>query len=797
MPPDGDDPDRRPLDLITEMSAVANYAEDPTEAFLYAVRRTATFLGWPVGHAWRARPDNGFESTCTWYVEDLPEIRRFTEASECSVLEPGVGLPARVVDDPRSVLVGDLAGQQDFRRTLTASEAGLRTALLVPVMVGRRVGAVLEFYTTRDTTVDPTTLTVLNQVGLQLGRVIERDRARLDLEVSRARQKQVLDTANDAFVAMGRTGRITVWNKAAEKMFGWDAEEVLGRTVSEVIIPPRFREAHNKKLRTVLENGHVASGDRRSEALLMHRDGHELPVEISRWMIDESEPTHLYGFIRDLSDRHRFEQQLRGQAQFDPLTHVASREHLISHLCEVLGRRKQIKGDVAVVFADIDQFGLINDSLGHGVGDEVLVTVAARFAGVIEETDFIARLAADEFVIVRENVTSRNQVEVLAQQLIGSLQEPLQLVDDTVFVTVSIGSAFLGSVCSGTAASNAERLIHAAGSAMLSARSSGSGYHQSPQDVHCNETPVRRHIVSDLRNAFHQGEFRIHYQPQVDIADGTTIGVEALLRWIHPEQGLLPPVTFIDALERSGMIIPVGRWVIEQVVEQARIWQSERVATGPPLEVWVNVSTRQFAQSDLVSTIDDVLDGAGLDPSRVQLGVEVTESSLMGNPEHALTRLHDLCDLGVDLAIDDFGTGYSSLSYLKHFPATALKIDRSFILGIAENDIDRSIVEGIVGLARSLDLQTIAEGVETEAQLNALRDLGIDIAQGYLFSRPQSASALTELISNRSHRTVPTRNQYRPASPQTPVTSSAATGPTKCSSERHSGGPTSSSHSAA
>jgi diguanylate cyclase (GGDEF)-like protein len=419
------------------------------------------------------------------------------------------------------------------------------------------------------------------------------------------------------------------------------------------------------------------------------------------------------------------EERYRGLAMHDALTDLPNRRHFLERLDAVLNARRT--AHVAVLLLDLDDFKVVNDSLGHETGDELLRTLAARLARTVRAGDLVARLGGDEFVVLCEGVESADSAEVLAGRLAAAWEQPFQLAGSAHYAKASVGIA----LAEPDRDTSAEELMREADAAMYRAKDRRSGwaiFHEDMQSQALNHLRVE----SELRRALDRDELRLAYQPIVSTDSGEPVGVEALLRWQHPERGLLGPFDFLDVAERSGLIVPIGRWVVAEACRQVAVWNAGRA--GEPLHLTVNVSAAQIASDSLEADVAGALLASGLSPKL--LGLEITEHALIDNPDEAQRLLLALRARGVRLLLDDFGTGYSSLGYLRRFRIDAVKIDRTFVAGMHENVDQHAIVEAIVRMANALGLEVVAEGVELDEQLAALRALGGERAQGFLFSRP-------------------------------------------------------------
>jgi diguanylate cyclase (GGDEF)-like protein len=413
------------------------------------------------------------------------------------------------------------------------------------------------------------------------------------------------------------------------------------------------------------------------------------------------------------------------------------------HLDLALARAERHRTAVAVLNLDLNRFKLVNDSLGHKAGDVLLMTIASRLHGAVRESDTVARLSGDEFVAILSEHPDESLSPDVVNRIMRALAQPMTLEGKEYTVTCSIGVAAYAA--DGTPAHN---LIEHADIAMYSAKKLGRNCWQFYQSAMNDDAQERLRIETALRSALERDEFVLHYQPQVDLATGEIVGMEALLRWQHPELGMVPPGRFIGVAEDTGLIVPIGAWVMRAACTQAKAWHDLGLA---PLRVAVNLSARQFAQPGLVASISAVLAETGLPAECLEL--ELTESLFVDDVTQAVELLHQLKNLGVALSIDDFGTGYSSFSYLRTFPIDVLKIDRSFVADIASDADEAAIVVSIIALARNLKLRVIAEGVESAAQLDFLRAHGCDEMQGYHFSRPVPAGEFEQML--RSRRALP------------------------------------------
>jgi diguanylate cyclase (GGDEF)-like protein/PAS domain S-box-containing protein len=432
------------------------------------------------------------------------------------------------------------------------------------------------------------------------------------------------------------------------------------------------------------------------------------------------------------------ERRLAFLAQFDPLTGLANRTLLADRFSQMIVQARRRGTPLGVLFIDLDDFKLVNDRLGHSAGDVLLAETALRLQAAVRSGDTVARISGDEFAVVLADLARPDDAAVVAQKILDRLAEPFALSGEQTFVTASIGiAAFPGD------GGDVETLLGAADAAMYRAKQSGRNAYQFFTAEITQRTRARAQLAFELRRALERGEFALAYQPKFDLASGQACGAEALLRWMHPERGVVSPAEFIPVLEDTGLIVQVGEWVIRRACEDLKLW----IGCGlQPMPVAINLSARQFRQKDLDARIRALVDAAGVDPALLEL--EITESQLMEDPEHAIRIMRSLRDGGIRIAIDDFGTGYSSLAYLTRFPVKSLKIDRSFVADVFSDHADAAIVRTIIEMAHQLGFTVVAEGVETDRQAAFLRQFGCEQAQGFLFARPMAAADVSVLITS-------------------------------------------------
>ena len=549
--------------------------------------------------------------------------------------------------------------------------------------------------------------------------------------VSQSRFENIAATSPDGIICADHRGLITFWNAACERLFGFPADEAIGASL-DLIVPERMRGGHGGGLHRVAAGGTPRLVGTTVELDAATRDGDEFPIELSLSMWRESGFASFGAIIRDISERRANETRLFNQAHVDSLTNLPNRAVLLNRVAECAKQDEHF----AILMIDLDGFKNVNDTLGHTAGDLVLRQVAKRLLECVRPIDTVARLGGDEFAILMPGRPSREVVGAEADCLIATVGTPCVVDGQLVHVGASIGIAF--GPADGI---HAEDLLSAADLAMYQAKGEGRNcrrFYAAP----LREAAVnRRAFEGELRRAIDDDEFELFYQPQVRMSDRVLLGVEALLRWRHPKHGLLTPDRFLPTIE-TGLLAPeIGRWVMDTACRDA-VRIRRRM---PALVMGVNLFGAQFHTGNLAEDVCDVLRRTGLPAAGLEL--EITENIVLRHDDTMLEPLRELRAMGVGIAFDDFGTGFASLSLLKRYPLTRLKIDRCFVREICADRVDAAVVNALVYLASSLDVEVIAEGVETEAQSDLLRASGCRVAQGYLYGRPMPLAKLQSLIA--------------------------------------------------
>lgn len=552
---------------------------------------------------------------------------------------------------------------------------------------------------------------------------------------SEERLASFLDTANDLIMSIAPDGRFLYVNEAWQKTLGYTFEEVGALSFFDIV------HAESREQCSV-EIGRVVAGDTLSplEALLTAKNGRTIVVEGNLTCgFGASDHRVIWGICRDITERKQAEEQLYRLAHHDTLTGLPNRILFLDRLQQAKALANRYRHQLAVLFLDLDRFKIINDTLGHPVGDKLLLKVAQRIAGCVREVDTVARIGGDEFTIILVNVDNLDDVKRVAQKILQSLSVSFTVDTYELFITASIGITLYP-----VDGDNLDTLVKKADIAMYHAKGEGRNNFQFYTPRMDENADKRLLLETSLRKALDNGEFRLYYQPKVDVVTKAITAMEALLRWEHPTLGLVSPADFIPLAEETGLIIPIGEWVLRTACLQNREWQRQGL---PRMRVAVNLSGFQFQQKNLLEMITSSLDETGLDAEFLEL--EITESVIMQNPDFAVSVLNALREIGIHISIDDFGTGYSSLAHLKRFSVNTLKIDKSFVRDVEINSADAAITTAIIAMGNSLNLKVIAEGVETEGQLCFLSENNCDEVQGYLFSTPMPSHEVPGFLAER------------------------------------------------
>lgn len=526
-------------------------------------------------------------------------------------------------------------------------------------------------------------------------------------------------------------------NPAFERITGYTAQEAVGR-IGRFLMRDDLAQPGLNEIRTALREkrpGHAVLRSYRKDGTMFWNELFISPISDA----SRHDVTHFVSVVNDVSDRMQYQTALEHQATHDNLTGLANRNLLNDRIAQAIGHARRVDRQVAVLLLDLDHFKHVNDAYGHTAGDTLLKEISARLRGCVREIDTVARLGGDEFVIVLTDLTQAEDAEHIAGKIRDTLAAPIRIEGREMFVGASIGIALYPRD-----GEHGEILLRNADIAMYRVKEHGrNNVHRFSPEL-ASLALDRVDLEGSLRRALERHEFTLHYQPKVDVISRRIVGAEALLRWEQPQVGLIYPGEFVRLAEETGLILPIGAWVIREAFRQQAAW---RDAGLPPIKLSINISPRQFRQEDLIQFVADALRETGADPAAFTF--ELTESMVMHDVESTLASLRALKQLGIALSLDDFGTGYSSLSYLRRFPIDEVKIDRSFVSELHHNEDDAAIAAAVVAMAHSLGLRVVAEGVELDAQFAALEKLGCHEVQGYLLGRPIDAETFTALLSGQ------------------------------------------------
>jgi diguanylate cyclase (GGDEF)-like protein/PAS domain S-box-containing protein len=619
-----------------------------------------------------------------------------------------------------------------------------QSVLAVPLFMKGELGALL--VVASPSPIPGSTTDGLEALCLQVALALDSAALTEDLlrRQSEARFASLVQNSSDLIIVVDADSTIRYVSPSVERVLGYVSGELEGTKLTALI--------HPEDKTQILQL--LTSADRddgaQSEAIefrLHHRDDRWLEVETLRTnLLQDPNVRGIVLNTRDISERKAFEEQLQHQSLHDSITNLANRALFKDRVEHALERQARDDKPVTILFMDLDDFKTVNDSLGHAAGDLMLAQVGDRLRNCLRAADTAARLGGDEFAILLENVGQGVEPGEVAARILAALEGPFHLEGKEVFIRASIGIA-TAPFGSETRPKDSEELLRNADVAMYMAKEAGKGRYQVFEPAMHNTALRRLELKADLQRATDHGEFVLHYQPVIELETGGICGLEALLRWNHPQRGLIPPLEFIPLAEETGLIVPIGNWVMREACRQA-VLLHERFGTDPPLHMAVNLSARQLQRPEIVAEVAEILMDSGLEPGTLIL--EITESVMMRDVDLTIQRLTELKELGVKLAVDDFGTGYSSLNYIRRFPVDILKVDKSFVEGVNKGGEESALTAAIIELAAILKLRPVAEGIERADQLERLLDLHCDLGQGFYFARPLPMDGIDELLVTRT-----------------------------------------------
>ena len=725
--------DERLLRLEYEISRIL--AEDDAEAAMRAaIGAICESQKWDAGHYWSLDEENGVMRIHTDWTIETEAIQKVVRQARALACGRGVGLAGTVWQTGESLWVPDLRSDKRLLRKQLTQQTGWNSAFLCPVVSKGQIIGVLDFNARHIPEPDDRLLQVMHVLGSRIGSFYARASALARLRESEERYASTFELAAIGISHVALDGRFIHVNCRLCEMLGYTRDELLELTVRQISHPDDVAVSHKdlSRLRSAQIDSFMV------EKRYVRKDGAPIWVRITIASKRQPDGRPLYdiSIVEDISERRRAEERIQYLATHDEMTNLPNRamfSQLVTHAIEQ-GRRYRRR--FAILFIDLDRFKIVNDSLGHEAGDELLRVMALRLREGLRSSDVVARLGGDEFVLLVEELATPHVAATVARNILSVVLKPVEIMGHECRVTASTGISVYPED-----AQDAKTLMKNADMAMYVAKEEGKNNYQFYSPDISALSMERLALETHLRRALDRNELSLHYQAKVDFKTGEIRGVEALLRWWNPDLGSVPPARFIPIAEDCGVIVPIGRWAIKTACAQAAAWLREGL---PRVCMAINISPRQFQDPNLLDDIIGVLEETGIPPALLEF--EITESMLMHNNDQAVEKLCAIKDLGVRVAIDDFGTGYSSLSQLKRFPIDTLKVDRSFIRDIPGNSEDRAITEAIIAMGKSLGVVVVAEGVETADQQTFLSSRACDEMQGFFFSRPSPPEAFAELL---------------------------------------------------
>ena len=715
-------------------------SDSPVEVVPEIIQVMCETLGWVCGALWALDKSNGsMHRIAVWSVPDA-QVERFYRASGDTLQPTRTSLLGRTLRSARPVWINDVLQDRNFLRTVFAREASLHASFAFPVQSSGELLGVVELFSQQVQKPDHDMLKSAHFIGRHIGQFFQRRQAEEALRESEAHFRALVEQASDSFYVHDTEGRFINVNQRGCDCLGYTREELMEMRVEDIDV-----DLVRGELRDLLGQ-QAGKQPIARESWYRCKDGSVFPVEIRTGPIEIDGHQHLLSLVRDVTERKLLQDHIKHLAYHDALTDLPNRAMFNRHLNEAIEHAKQNHKNLAVLFIDLDRFKNINDTLGHNAGDRLLQEMAVRLTSTMRDgdlvthlggtNDLVARLGGDEFVVLIEDVTDSSQISHVARNILDRLVEEYSLNGQLVHITASIGVSMFPD--DGV---DEFSLMKHADIAMYRAKERGKNnfqFYSAQMSLHSAELLA---LESDLRRALERKEFILHYQAKVEARTGRLTGVEALVRWNHPELGLLHPEHFIPLAEESGLIVPLSQWVLREACTQNCAWQEQGL---PVFRMAINMSARQFADDNLLGDTANTLHEVGMDPSLLE--IEITESMMMHNANRTIQVLTKFKTMGIRIAIDDFGIGYSSLSHLKQFPIDIIKIDRSFVQDIPGEEADEAIAEAIIAMGKSMKMTVVAEGVEIDTQLEFLCQRGCDEIQGYFFSRPIPADAFADLI---------------------------------------------------
>lgn len=736
----GEKRDQRLLRLEQEIGGILE-ADDADPALVGAIRAICESEKWDAGHYWRLdEAHQVMRIHAGWSVEPvrIQQVMRQARGLACA---PGIGLAGTVWQTGELLWVPDLRREPRALSRHLPEQTGWNSALLGPVVAKGQIVGVLEFNAGFIPEPDEQLSRAIRVLGNRLGSYYSRTTALRRLLESEERYSSTIELAAIGISHVDPDGRFIHVNRRLCDMLGYTRDELLGLTVRQISHPDDVSVADKDVSR--LRSGEIESLS--IEKRYLRKDGTPIWVRITIASKRGPDGRVLYdiSIVENISDRRKAEERVQYLATHDEMTALPNRAMFSQLLAHAVEQGRRYRRRFAVLFVDLDRFKIINDSLGHEAGDELLKVMARRLRESLRSSDIVARLGGDEFVLLVEELPDRQVAATVARNILSVVIRPVEILGQECRVTASIGISIYPDD-----AQDGKSLMKNADMAMYQAKEEGKNNYQFYSPDFSALTVERLVVETHLRRAMERNELALHYQAKVDFKTGEIRGVEALLRWSNEVLGSVPPARFIPIAEDCGLIVPIGRWAMRTACAQCATWLQQGL---PPVCVAINISPRQFQDVNLLADIAQIIEETGIPPALLEF--EITEGMIMHDIERAVENLRAMKDLGVRVAIDDFGTGYSSLSQLKRFPVDTLKVDRSFIRDIPGNTEDRAITEAIIAMGKSLGVVVVAEGVETAEQQTFLSGRACDEMQGFYFSKPSPPDVFADLL--RSHIPTP------------------------------------------
>jgi len=732
--------DDRLLALNRTIAKILAEAREVDEALRAALRAICRSEGWDSGQYWcYDERDDVLRHETGWSLSTA-EIKAVTDEAKKTTFAPGAGLVGLVWQTARPLWIANLAAEKRVQRRDIVKRTGWNNAFLFPVLWHRKAIGVLDFSARTIAEPDERLLQVVHGLATQIGNYYAQAETMRRLRESEERYASTIELAAIGISHIGADGRFIHVNRQLCEMLGYAREELLGLTFREVSHPEDRHVTDQNRAR--LYAGEIDS--LQAEKRYMRKDGTPVWVRINAALKRDADGKPMYDIsvVENISERKQAEQRVQYLASHDEMTSLPNRGTFTALLDQAIASVQRRNRKLAVLFIDLDRFKLINDSLGHEAGDLLLKEIARRFKACVRRSDVVARLGGDEFIVLIEEIQRMAQAGQIARKLLSAAIKPIEIMGQECRVTASIGIA----VYPGDG-DDARSLMKKSDLAMYCAKDEGKNTFQFYTEAAGSMSIERLALETQLRRALEREEFTLQYQPKVNIESGEVTGAEALLRWWNPDLGSVSPARFIPVAEDTGLIVPIGKWVLRTACAQNVAWQQQGL---PPIRMGVNLSPRQFKDPRLLRDISDVLEQTGMAPELLEL--EITESVVMHDVDRAVKKLEAIKEMGVRLAIDDFGTGYSSLAQLKRFPIDTLKVDRSFIREIPKHLEDEAITEAIIAMGRTLGVTVVAEGVENAEQQRFLRRRGCHEMQGFFFGKPAHPDVLAGLLEASPRR---------------------------------------------